>query len=215
MNARRMGQGLGLAAVAGLALGVAWLGYDEFLGTMPEQGASSAVALAPAAGTGTRADRTTAAEAGTTAEGDGADPPVFEMPPARAFVQIVQRPIFSPTRRAAPQGEMTLEPAASSLDLRLVGIIISSSEQMALVAPRSSTNLVRLSQGDRFQGWTVELIEPHRVTFRRDNVAEQIELSYDEPPRRGQVANRRRTDTAPAQQKQTRQKQSPQGQETQ
>lgn len=106
----------------------------------------------------------------------------FVMPPARDFVEIVQRPLFSPTRQPAPQGEVTLETAGSELDLKLVGVIISSGEEIALVAPRNGSTLIRLSEGDRFQGWTLEAIEPHRVTFRRDDVSEHIELSYDQPP---------------------------------
>jgi len=108
--------------------------------------------------------------------------PDSTMPPAKTFVEIVRRPIFSPTREPAPQGEVTIESFASELDLKLVGIIIASGKQIAIVSPRNRPTFVRLSEGDRFRGWSVERIEPHRVMFRRNDVAEFIELNYDQPP---------------------------------
>lgn len=104
------------------------------------------------------------------------------LPPAQAFVEIVRRPIFSPDRRPAPEGELTLETAAANLDVNLVGIIIASGEPIALIAPRGSATLQRLGQGDRYQGWTVDRIEANGVRFRRDGAVHDVEISYDRPP---------------------------------
>lgn len=159
----RSGKSVPVALLA-VCLGLAWVAYDG-LTTEP----------APP-------DIVTTADVEVPPLPDLPTEAEFAMPPARNFVEIVQRPLFSPTRHPAPQGEVTLETAGSELDLKLVGVIIVSGEEIALVAPRNGSTLVRLSEGDRFQGWTLATIEPHRVTFTRDNVAEQIELSYDQPP---------------------------------
>ena len=125
----------------------------------------------------------------------------FVMPPAQDFVEIVTRPIFSPTRRPPPDTEVTLEEVRSELEVDLVGVIISSGEEIAIVTPKSGSTFVRLSEGDRYQGWTVESIEADGITFRRDQVLEQIGLEYDRPPpRKPRRVNKRKK------QKQTREK---------
>lgn len=106
----------------------------------------------------------------------------FEMPPPRAFVEIVTRPLFAPNRRPTAEQEITIETVTSELELRLVGVIVASGTPMAIIAPNGSSEFARLTVGDRFQGWTVAQIEPHRVTFRRDQAVERVELSYDLPP---------------------------------
>ena len=106
----------------------------------------------------------------------------FQMPPAREFVVIVMRPIFASNRRPTAEQELTIETVTSELELRLVGIIVASGTPIAIVAPRGGSDFARVTVGDRFQGWTVAQIEPHRVTFRRDNAVERLELSYDVPP---------------------------------
>jgi len=108
--------------------------------------------------------------------------PTFVLPRVETFATIVERPIFSPTRRPPPEAEVALDEAFSNLDLLLVGVVISSNERIAIVLPKNHTDVVRLGAGDLFQGWTVDMIEPDRVTFRRDGLEEQIELSYDRPP---------------------------------
>ncbi|MFQ5773847.1 MAG: hypothetical protein ACE5GS_04965 [Kiloniellaceae bacterium] len=183
MILRRRSRFLVPGALLAAGLGIAWLLYEDIrAGPQPPPLEGDAGVQAPPL-------PELPSEAG------------FTMPPAKTFVEILRRPIFSPTRRPSPQGEVTLEAAGSELDLKLVGIIISSRERIAIVAPRNSSTFVRLSQGDRFQGWTVELIEPHRVTFRRDDVAEQIELSYDQPPPIRRKPPKRRDQEQEAEQK--------------
>ena len=108
--------------------------------------------------------------------------PGFVMAPAENFSAILERPLFSPTRRSPAEGTVTIESAEPELEVTVVGIIISSEEQIAIIKPKGGSQLVRLSEGDSFQGWTLETIEPDRITFRRGDIEEHIELTYDEPP---------------------------------
>ena len=108
--------------------------------------------------------------------------PSFVMAPAESFSAILERPLFSPTRRPPAEGTVTLESAEPELEVTVVGIIISSEEQIAIIKPKGESRFVRLSEGDSFQGWTLETIEPDRITFQRGDIEEHIELTYDEPP---------------------------------
>ncbi len=112
----------------------------------------------------------------------------FAMPPAKSFVEIVARPIFASDRRATQEQEITIETMSSELDVRLIGVIVASDAPIAIVAPRGSDSFARVTVGDRYLGWTVAQIEPHRVTFRRDKAVERVELSFDLPPKRPRAA---------------------------
>ncbi len=106
----------------------------------------------------------------------------FAMPAADTFSTILERPLFSPTRRPPAEGTVTIESSEPELEATLVGIIISAEEQIAIVKPTDGTRFARLSLGDSFHGWILESIEPNRVTFRRGEIEEHIELDYEEPP---------------------------------
>ncbi len=122
--------------------------------------------------------------------GGGAPPPLAALPdqpsysvaPVADFSAILERPLFSPTRRPPAEGVAAVVDPEPELQVTLVGVIISSEEQIAIVKPRDATSFARLSVGDSFQGWALDSIEPSRITFRRGDVEEHIELTYDVPP---------------------------------
>ena len=106
----------------------------------------------------------------------------FSIPPPERFAAIVERPIFSRSRSPFTDDEIPEPEIESDLDAVLIGTIISSEQEIALVVPKGSVNFIRLNRGDRLQGWILESIELDRVTFSRNGVEAQIELSYDRPP---------------------------------
>ena len=106
----------------------------------------------------------------------------FVLPPRAQFEVILERPLFSPTRRPPAQGTATVAAPEAALKLDLVGVVISGGEKIALIIPQGGTAIQRLAIGDSFQGWLLESIEPQSVTFRRGEIEEQIELSFDRPP---------------------------------
>ncbi len=106
----------------------------------------------------------------------------YAMAPVEDFSAILERPLFSPTRRPPAEGVVATAASEPELQVTLVGVIISSDEQIALVRLKDATRFARLSVGDSFQGWTLDSIEPSRITFRRGDVEEHIELTYDVPP---------------------------------
>lgn len=108
--------------------------------------------------------------------------PSYAMAPVEDFSEILERPLFSPTRRPPAQGVAATAAPEPELQVTLVGVIISSEEQIAIVRLKDAGRFARLSVGDSFQGWILDSIEPSRVTFRRGDVEEHIELTYDVPP---------------------------------
>jgi type II secretory pathway component PulC len=118
--------------------------------------------------------------------------PQYEMPPAQRFTEIIERPIFSPSRRPAPDAPVSIETVASQLELTLIGVIISDDQQIAIVSPKNGTDFVRLGAGDSYRGWTVAAIEADRVTFRRDDVEEKVQLTYERPPQPKPSARKKR-----------------------
>ncbi len=108
--------------------------------------------------------------------------PSYAMAPLEDFSTILERPLFSPTRRPPAQGAVAAPASEPKLQVTLVGVIISSEEQIAIVRLDDASRFARLSVGDSFQGWTLDSIEPSRITFRRGDVEEHIELTYDVPP---------------------------------
>jgi len=152
--------------------------------------------------------------------GSGEAPPLAVLPaqsnyvmaPVEDFSAILERPLFSPTRRPPAEGAITLEASEPDLQVTLVGVIISSEEQIAIIRLQDTTRSVRLSVGDSFQGWILDSIEPSRITFRRGDIEEHIELTYDVPPpvqkpkrRKRKTRNQRNQDPAQQIQPNTRQ----------
>ncbi len=108
--------------------------------------------------------------------------PSYTAAPVADFSTILERPLFSPTRRPPEEGVVAVAPSEPELQVTLVGVIISSDEQIAIVKLKDTTSFARLSVGDSFQGWVLDSIEPSRISFRRGDVEEHIELTFDVPP---------------------------------
>ena len=126
-------------------------------------------------------------------------PPEFSMPPAGSFSAIVERPLFAATRR--PPEEQADEPVISrDLPITLTGVNISAGERWALFKRNDGKGNLRLQEGDEFQGWLLEAIEPQQVTFRQGEEAKVLALAFDEapkqPPRRRNRRARQQSEAA-------------------
>ena len=130
--------------------------------------------------------------------------PSYAMAPMEDFSAILERPLFSPNRRPPAEGVAAVVAREPELQVTLVGVIISSEEQIAIVKLKDGNRFARLSLGDSFQGWILDSIEPSRITFRRGDVEEHVELTYDLPPpvqkpKRRKRKKRNRSSQEPAQ----------------
>jgi hypothetical protein len=108
--------------------------------------------------------------------------PEFSMAPLISFSAVIDRPIFSRSRRA-PEEAVVLAPTVSNtLNLTLKGVIYSEGERIALFAPKESKEVLRLTEGGSYQGWELFVVEPSRVRFRRGEREETLALVFDTPP---------------------------------
>lgn len=104
--------------------------------------------------------------------------PHFEIAPIEAFEIVVQRPLFSPTRR--PPIEQTARVTTSeNVTLVLKGILIDKDARIALIRPRNSGKIERLAEGQEIGGWTVMLIAPDHVVLERGGREQTLEPGFD------------------------------------
>lgn len=106
--------------------------------------------------------------------------PAFAMPPEESFAAVLDRPVFSPSRRPMSSNGSAAR-LTTSAEFVLVGVVISDSERFVLVKPLSSDKLERLREGDDLAGWSAVLISPESVVFRRGTIEEEIILDYTAP----------------------------------
>jgi len=101
------------------------------------------------------------------------------MPERARFAAIVERPVFSPTRR--PPSEGTTETAAPTLDFSLFGVVNSAGEQSALIKPSTGGEPVRVKEGEKVSGWTVARIASDRILVRHDTMERELLLDFAAP----------------------------------
>jgi hypothetical protein len=116
---------------------------------------------------------TTAAPLGAAAakQTAAAPPSRFTLPPLNELGHVLERPIFSSTRR--PPERVPGAPAQSA-SFVLVGIVISSSGRQALIELGEPSRLHRIGEGQVLAGWTVESILPDRVVVSQGAVREEV-----------------------------------------
>jgi len=102
----------------------------------------------------------------------------FTLPPLASFAEVIERPLFSSSRR--PMASETRQHIDRPLSASLAGIVISASSSSIIVAQGDPPLLTRLKQGDELDGWSVGSIEPNRVLFRRGSEEQQLKL-HDAP----------------------------------
>ncbi|MGH6891708.1 MAG: hypothetical protein ACREEP_05580 [Dongiaceae bacterium] len=140
---------------------LAWLIYDQLggLGT-PESGES--------------------AQAGPSAAPSPLpNQAAFPTPDKAAMAVIVERPVFSQTRR--PSRVAGGGAQGTSIDFALSGVVISGNERSALVRPVDGGSVQQLKEGEDIAGWTLVEIAPDRVVVRRDELEAEVFLDYAAP----------------------------------
>ncbi len=110
--------------------------------------------------------------------------PQFSMLPIEDFQAILERPIFSPSRRP-PSAESidSVELPATTGDVSFVlkGILIDEDERTALFRSKDSDKLVRLGEGDKIEGWTLVRIEADQVVFASGEIERVLQPTFDPP----------------------------------
>ncbi|MGJ4931262.1 hypothetical protein ACQR1I_17880 [Bradyrhizobium sp. HKCCYLS2038] len=109
--------------------------------------------------------------------------PVQDVPLA-SLSATRDRPIFSPSRRAAsaeaPPAVVAAPvaqepPAPEAPQLTLLGTIVNGADGLAILLDPSSTAPLRIRAGTAYQGWTLRRVEARSVTLQKGQ--EVMELS--------------------------------------
>ncbi|HET6159921.1 MAG TPA: hypothetical protein VFE34_16365 [Dongiaceae bacterium] len=104
--------------------------------------------------------------------------PLFAMPSRESLAVILERPVFSETRR--PSGDAGTVHVTPS-DFRLAGVVISVSERSALIQRGAARMVERLKEGDDVGGWMLVEIGLDRIKIRRGAVEAEMLLDYAAP----------------------------------
>jgi hypothetical protein len=193
MSRRRRATALLPLLLVGACAALGWKIYDDW-------SAASADAAAP----------TEAAAPAADAQPPPADADLaLALPPPERFAVIVERPLFSPTRRPAPPAaaiaeapealpeEPPPEPEAGeaepppAVDFTLVGVVIAGSERYALVERHEDGRVIQVPEGGDVAGWFAVLIDPDRAVFRNGAIEEELLLKYASPVPQDRIPPRR------------------------
>ena len=144
-------------------------------------------------------------EGGTLADGPAAAPQAeeseqeaerqsrFVLPPPETYSEVSERPLFLRSRRPVPPEEEIVEETpveTSRATFVLSGVVVSDTQRLALLQEQKSPKIVRIEEGQEYQGWTVEAIHPNRVVMRRGQ--EVAEIVLEDKANRPQPTDRRR-----------------------
>ncbi len=127
----------------------------------------------------------------------------FTMKPLDDFSEIARRPLFIPSRRPLPPDTEPPRPGPRKGErhrFTLKGVVIVGDERMAVLQRRRSRTVLRVVEGQQFDGWLVEAIMADRVVLRQGETREEVALRdiFYAPPR-GKVRKAEPgTPTAPA-----------------
>lgn len=172
-------------AISG-TLGLIVLGLSGFMGYQIHRGSVTVAAPKTAA-------------AGITP--DTALLPIFTLPPADiSYPEIVERPLFIPTRRPAPPPNNAPVVTMRRGQYKLVGVSVNQDLSMAFLQEIATGKSKGVAKGTEINGMIVDAVEPSRVVLRQGEETEELSLKVAASPRlpAGPVAGATTPGTAPA-----------------
>lgn len=108
----------------------------------------------------------------------------YQAPDKTRFSEILERPLFEPTREPPPQPAATATPPPPPppIRLKLEGIAITPEAKVAVLRDLSSNQLLRLGEGVEHQGWLVESVSPKSARLSRGEQSHELTLDPDGDP---------------------------------
>lgn len=106
------------------------------------------------------------------------------------FHDIDDRPLFNPARQRVPSAEeaATAIPGAADGfalgDAQLVGLVSSPGHRFAVLRRKAGGQIVRLEEGQAFDGWTLSEVAARQALFQKDGVRQSLKLfrTPESPP---------------------------------
>ena len=109
----------------------------------------------------------------------------YVAPDFEAFSEILERPLFTegrmpPAEQPAAETTAATPRKVTPLKLRLEGIALTPEARVAVIRDLASKKLYRLAEGEKHQGWTLEVIHPAGATLRLGEQTEELTLELEE-----------------------------------
>lgn len=107
--------------------------------------------------------------------------PRLELPPIERFAALVERPIFTATRRSAPRrpgpGAAPISGAGTNLVLgryRLTGVVVAPAKRLVLLKRPGDGKTIRVFEGETIDGWTLTQVSKTTLTLESGNRREEF-----------------------------------------
>ena len=102
----------------------------------------------------------------------------LQKPAISTFAEIVERPLFTQSRRPAPKKDTRVAEAAVKPEtFELIGVIISPAGRMALLRALATSEIVRAVEGQNVGGWEVHTIKPTQVVLRQGDDSQMLKIN--------------------------------------
>jgi hypothetical protein len=119
-------------------------------------------------------------------------PALNELPPELQFTMaaigdfdsVLERPLFSPSRRPAPVEEGAAPAGGEEFDYVLKGVLIDIEARIALLSHKGGAGTVRLAEGTKIDGWLLKEVEGDFIVVERNGEERIVELIFQSPPPR-------------------------------
>ena len=108
-------------------------------------------------------------------------PPLAAISADQAFPETAARPLFTPTRRAAPEAPAAEKNSFQKGQFVLQGVITHGPDKTAMLREKSTGKVVRVELGKEVNGIKVVSIEPEKVTLALGSDREELILTVQKP----------------------------------
>lgn len=106
-------------------------------------------------------------------------PSLASVAPEQAYPETGTRPMFTPTRRPAPQAAANSNMAKGQFVLQ--GVTIVGDVRIAMLRDTKANRMYRVEKGRDINGVVVAEIDPERVTLRQGDDSEVLALTVQKP----------------------------------
>jgi len=111
-------------------------------------------------------------------------PPPLALQPIESYAAMVERPLFTATRRAAPAGVAPAERTAGLIlgRYRLTGVIVTPRKRSILLASAGNRTQT-VVQGEAIDGWTLKTVERDRIVLENGGKQEVVPVGRPDTAR--------------------------------
>jgi hypothetical protein len=107
-------------------------------------------------------------------------PAIKKLPPIDTYVEVSQRPLFSPTRLPAPV-QAAPDTAGNVNGFFLTSIVLEGDQRSAVILHGRPPVVARVVEGQSVEGWTIQSIQAEHVVLQRGGATQELKLK-DRPP---------------------------------